>query len=161
MEQVMKHSEPNMYAAVAAVRNVYVQAQWSRAQIGLIFNTIAFPLIFNPSTDALLRFVISIVGVVLTMVLAIAIKRGSAWLDFYEKKLAQLEQLDCGSENAPRITIFADPIFTSISKRRLASRKIGSFVSFALIAFWFWEAVRHGYATTSLLWATVSNLPSH
>jgi hypothetical protein len=58
----MQNAEPNLYGGLATIRNGDMQMQWSRAQMYLVFNTVALPLIFASETDENVKFVLGIVG---------------------------------------------------------------------------------------------------
>src|SRR5690348_6659260 len=120
----MLHSEPNIYGGLATIRNGYMQMQWSRAQMYLVFNTIALPLIFSPETETTVKLVIGLVGMVVSVCIPIAILRGNMWTKFFNAKMAELELLDAGNERAPRVPVFSDPLFATTADRKFASRKL-------------------------------------
>jgi hypothetical protein len=141
----MQNAEPNLYGGLATIRNGDMQMQWSRAQMYLVFNTVALPLIFASETDENVKFVLGIVGMWVTIFIPIAIYRGNMWSKFFNEKMAQLELLDAGSEKAPRVLVFGDPQFASITDRRFASRKLFVPLAIILTSIWAEETIRHGF----------------
>jgi hypothetical protein len=140
----MQNAEPNMYGALATIRNGYMQMQWSRAQMYLVFNTIALPLIFASDTEANVKLVLGIVGMWVTIFIPIAIYRGNVWSKFFNEKMAQLELLDEDGDKATRVLVFSDPRFISIASKRFASRKLFVPLAIVLTSIWLEETVRHG-----------------
>src|ERR1700722_8818603 len=141
----MQNAEPNVYSALATIRNGYMQMQWSRAQMYLVFNTIALPLVFAPGTSANVKFVLGIVGVWVTIFIPIAIYRGNVWSKFFNEKMAQLELLDKDGDKATRIFVFSDAQFGSITSKRFASRKLFVPLAIVLTSIWIEETIRHGF----------------
>ena len=120
----MQNAEPNVYGALATIRNGYMQMQWSRLQIYLVFNTVALPFVFNNSTNSRARAAITILGTIVSVWVPIAIWRGQVWLRYFNDKMAELERVDFGLEKSIRVHVFSDIKFIKIARGRLASRKM-------------------------------------
>ena len=114
----MRDGEPNMYTALAMLRNGQTQLQWGRIQMLLGFNAIAIPLLADPARTEFVKFVLSVVGLAVHIALVSAATRGSWWIDYWNDKLAEFERLD-SEESDPtgvRVKVFTDPDFRSIYK---------------------------------------------
>ncbi|OGC86998.1 hypothetical protein A3D70_02050 [Candidatus Adlerbacteria bacterium RIFCSPHIGHO2_02_FULL_54_18] len=143
----MRNGEPNVYAALATLRNGYMQMQWSRVQMYLVFNTIALPLVFGTDAEETAKFVISATGLTVHTLLPIAIWRGERWVRFFCQRMADLEQLDQeeGSQSGPRVQTFGHPDFEALRGSRTASRKLFAPIAIALELAWLAEVIRHAY----------------
>lgn len=140
----MRISEPNMYSGLAIIRNGYMQMQWSRAQMYLVFNTVALPLVFNPQTEPAVKFVLCLIALAVSVFLPLAMYGAHKWTKFYNAKMAELEKLDAGETDGARVKVFSDDGFGTITNRKLASRyTFAPFVAL-LTAVWFLETIRWG-----------------
>jgi hypothetical protein len=140
----MRNSEPNMYAGLAIIRNGYMQMQWSRAQMYLVFNTVALPLVFKPETEYLVRFVLCLIALAVCVFLPVAMYGAHKWTNFYNGKMAEMERLDLGQDAEPRVKVFSDDRFGLMTNRKLASRYTFSAFAGILTIVWSVEAVRSG-----------------
>src|SRR3989344_8411660 len=134
----MCDGEPSMFIGLATLRNGYMQMQWSRVQMFLLFNTVALPLVFGSGQTEIVKFVISGVGVLIHILLLNAVMRANDWIAFFDEKLFQFEQLDQDDQNSTRVFVFSDPRFSKKRSSLFASRRL-----FALIVIWTREAIRH------------------
>jgi hypothetical protein len=134
----MKNSEPNIYGGLATIRNGYMQMQWGRVQMYLVFNTVALPIAYKSDTEGTTKLIVGIIGILVSLFIPIAIIRGNWWTKFFNQKLAKLEQLDGDSEQAPRVFAFSDEDFVSFSERKTASRKLFAPVAVIVFGLWIW-----------------------
>ena len=134
----MRDGEPSMFIGLATLRNGYMQMQWSRVQMFLLFNTVALPLVFGSGQTEIVKFVISGVGVLIHILLLNAVMRANDWIAFFDEKLFQFEQLDQDDQNSTRVFVFSDPRFSKKRSSLFASRRL-----FALIVIWTREVIRH------------------
>jgi hypothetical protein len=142
----LRNSEPNMYGALATIRNGYMQMQWSRVQMYLVFNTVALPLVFHTETEPTTRLIVGVVGIIVTIFMPIALVRGNYWSKYFSNKMAELEALDPEDDRCPRVTVFNDDQYRSFKKKRYATRKLFAPVAVILLAIWIWVTTRQGMA---------------
>jgi hypothetical protein len=142
----MRNFEPALYAATVNARNVYVQTQWNQAQIALILHTVAFPLLFTPATDTVIKFVIGCVGLAATFFLTRTITRARSRIIYLDQRLIEMERLDTGSEGAVRIPVFDTPQYAQINHSEHTFR-----ISAAILfVFWTVVTVRNGLILAQL-----------
>lgn len=142
----MRNSEPNLYSALVSIRNVYVQTRWTQAQMVIVFHTVTIPIVVIPTTDQVLKFIVSCIGVLITSVGFSAIRNVIKRIDFLDCRLAELERLDAKSEYALRVSVFNSPKFREINHK---GRKLEIFI-LILIIFWCGEILGNGYVLASL-----------
>jgi hypothetical protein len=145
----MQNAEPQIYNGVATTRNGYMQMQWARAQMYLVFNTVGLPITFNPGVDSHIKLALCIIGITITLCIPYAIWRGQVWMRFFNGKLAELELLDAENESAPRVNVFSDPAFEDIANRRVSSRYLFIAVSVILTGTWIVETFQNASAILS------------
>ncbi len=146
----MRDGEPQIYTSLATLRNGYMQTQWSRVQMFLVFNTIALPLVFGivqTTQPELLRFVISVVGAWMHVVLLNSTLRADNWIKYLDERMVELEQLDHEDQNlnGVRVHPFSHQDFATIRHSWSASRRLFGIVGLAIAGLWIEEAIRHGY----------------
>lgn len=143
----MRDGEPNIYAALATLRNGQTQLQWSRVQMFLVFNTIAIPLVLGTGQPEGVKFALSFVGSIGHFALFVAAIRGDGWINHWDGKLAELERLDQEEENASgtRVQVFDNPDFEPRRKRGITSRKVFGPIGIAFLLFWLGQSIYHGY----------------
>jgi len=139
----MRDGEPSMFIGLATLRNGYMQMQWSRVQMFLLFNTVALPLVFGSGQTEIVKFVISGVGILTHLLLLNAVMRANSWIKFLDGKLFQLEQLDQDDQNGARVFIFSDPQFSEKRNSLVASRVIFSIIGIGAIVLWIREMIQH------------------
>lgn len=133
----MQDGEPNVYAAIATLRNGYVQGQWSRLQMFLTFNAIAIPIVIGTKQTELVNLLLSVAGVLVHYAVLLGAIRANDWIKYWDKKLKELEELDINSENSKvRVAIFSDPDFGSKRQSKWATRF--SFIPLAILVVGFW-----------------------
>ena len=133
----MKNGEPNIYAALATLRNGYVQGQWARLQLFLAFNAIAIPIVLTTSQSSDAKSLLSLVGILIHYAVLLGAIRANDWMDYLDGKLAELEELDADSEiDRVRILIFSDPDFGHKRQSKWSTRF--SFIPLAILAISFW-----------------------
>lgn len=142
----MRDGEPNIYIALATIRNGYIQLQWSRVQSYLVFNIVALPLVFGTGQVENVKFILCLIGIVFHTFIPLAVLRGERWTRYWNKKMAELERLDqqAANKSGSRVLVFSDPRFEAMRTSRIASRKIFAPIAIALEVIWIEEAVRHG-----------------
>jgi hypothetical protein len=139
----MRDGEPNIYGALATMRNGYTQMQWTRVQMFLVFNTVALPLVFGTAQSETVKLIISVVAVGIHAILFIATKRADNWIDYMDARMAELERLDAETETEIRVFVFNRPQFGSMRNNPLASRKVFGFFGLLLAATWIWQSISH------------------
>lgn len=139
----MRNGEPSMYIGLSGIRNGYMQMQWNRVQMFLLFNTVALPLVFGTGQPEVVKFVTSLVGVLIHLLLLNAVRRANGWIIFLDKKLIHLEQLDQDDPNGARIFVFSDPDFAAMRNRWFASRRIFALISTALVVIWIHRTIHY------------------
>ncbi len=139
----MRDGEPSMYIGLATLRNGYMQMQWSRVQMFLLFNTVALPVVFGSGQAEIVKFVISVIGALVHALLLNAVMRASGWIKLLDGKLFLLEQLDQDDQNSIRVFIFSDPQFSEKRSSLLASRIIFSIIGIGTTVLWIWETIQH------------------
>jgi hypothetical protein len=157
----MRDGEPNVYGGLATVRNGYMQMQWSRTQMYLVFNTVALPVSFGTNTEGTIKLIVAIAGLIVSLCIPVAVARGERWTKFFNQKMAELEQLD-GQDGGVRVAIFSDPTFESIRTSRLASRKVFMPIAILVSVAWFAQVVIYSFPHLSdLSTATQTYVKSH
>lgn len=134
----MRDGEPQIYAALATMRNGYMQTQWQRVQMLLTFNTVAFPLVFGViQVEGTLKVIVSIVGLLVHVIIMQGVSRATSWIGFLDERLIELETLDDESDSGIRVRAFSHPKFGQARNHVFASRRL--FVPFGLgvTCFWF------------------------
>jgi hypothetical protein len=143
---IMRNFEPNLYGALVSVRNVYVQTQWTQAQIAVVLHTVALPVVFIPTTDPATKLVVSVVGLIVTFIGFFAITDVVNRINFIDCRLADMERLDTNSEDASRVLVFANNKYKVLSHNGQKFR-LGMTL---LFVFWCIEIVITGYSLASL-----------
>lgn len=140
----MRNGEPNMYTALANLRNGYVQGQWSRLQLFLTFNAIGLPIVISDATSPQVKLLLSGMAVLIHYAVLLGSIRANRWIEFWDNKLANFERLD-KSRNKIRVAVFSDKDFGSKRKNRFSTRF--SFIPLAglIVGFWVFELLYYGY----------------
>lgn len=139
----MRDGEPQVYTALATMRNGYVQMQWTRVQMFLVFNTVALPLVFGTSQSPGVKSLISIVAVGVHIFLLAATLRADRWIDYMDEQMIALESLDSNEANGIRVFVFNRPAFATMRNSPLASRRIFGFFGILLGGVWIWQSYEH------------------
>ncbi|OGZ43559.1 MAG: hypothetical protein A3J55_01445 [Candidatus Ryanbacteria bacterium RIFCSPHIGHO2_02_FULL_45_17b] len=69
-----------MFIGLSTLRNGYMQMQWSRVQMFLVFNTIALPIVLGTGQPEVVKFFISLVAVPIHLLLLNAVLRANVGL---------------------------------------------------------------------------------
>ena len=139
----MKTGEPNVYAALVTARNSQLQAQWTRIQMFLVFNTVAIPLVSGAGQSEAAKVAISFIASGIHIALMLSAFRSASWVGFYDLKLTQMEQLDSeDKEQKCRVPVFSSREFKARQSSRFASRRIFAPLGVMFVIFWIEEAVR-------------------
>lgn len=140
----MRDGEPNMYAALAMLRNGQTQLQWSRIQMLLIFNMVAMPITTGGSQSEPTKLMLSMVGVLAHLILLVASFRGSGWIDYWDDRIMDLERLDSEelNQNGVRVQVFSHPEFKSFKTKGRYLNKVFVGVGILFTLFWFEEYLR-------------------
>ncbi len=140
----MRNGEPGMFIGLSTLRNGYMQMQWSRVQMFLVFNTVVLPIVFGTDQSEAVKLVISIVGVASHVLLLNAVLRANGWTNLIDRTLVQLENLDKESEDGVRVSFFSSADFQKARKSWFASRLVFGTIGIAVIVLWIEESIRHG-----------------
>jgi len=140
----MRNGEPSMYIGLSGIRNGYMQMQWSRVQMCLVFNTMVLPVVIGTDQPEVIKFVISFVGILIHLLLLNAVLRANGWIKLLDRTLIQLELLDRESEEGARVSFFSSPDFEETRNSRFSSRIIFGLIGIVVIIVWIEETTRHG-----------------
>jgi len=125
------------------MRNGYLQGQWQRVQMFLVFNTVALPLIFGTVQPEQVKLIICVVGLGIHMVILQATLRADGWIQFLDARMINLEQLDDEDPSGVRVKVFSHPDFAGKRYSWLASRKAFGFFGLAVSAVWVWQSIHY------------------
>jgi hypothetical protein len=142
---VVRDGEPQIYTALATIRNGYLQGQWQRVQMFLVFNTVAFPLVFGTTQPEEVKFFISVVGLCIHAIILQATLRADIWIKFLDARMIELEGLDPDDASGIRIQVFSHPDFTVKRHSRFASRRSFGIVGLIVATIWVWQTIRYAY----------------
>ena len=142
----MRDGEPQIYSAVATMRNGYTQMQWTRVQMFLVFNTVALPLVFGTTQTEGVQFLISVVAVVIHGILLIATTRADRWIDYLDSRMSELEGLDLEDQSGIRVAVFNRPEFRTMRHGLFASRRVFGLVGVLIAILWMWQSISHIHA---------------
>ena len=137
----MRDGEPNIYGAITIMRNGYSQGQWQRVQMFLVFNTIAIPLVLATATPDKIRLVIDVAAVIVHLAIMQATLRADTWLEFFDARMVELENLDADDVAGVRVRVFSHPDFTPRRRTWLASRKSFGLIGILTLLFWIWQSI--------------------
>jgi hypothetical protein len=137
----MRDGEPNIYGALVTIRNGYVQGQWQRVQMFLVFNTVAIPLVLATGTSDKIKLVIDVAAVIIHLAIMQATLRADTWLEFFDVRMVELENLDANDVAGVRVRVFSHPDFTSRRRTWLASRKSFGLIGIITLLFWIWQSL--------------------
>lgn len=132
----MQNGEPQIYTALATMRNGYMQAQWSRVQMFLAFNVIASPLALSSGTSKDLKFVICWAGIIIHLFLIQGVLRANRWMRLIDAKLQLLELLDADTNNGSRVRFFSDSDFDRTRYALTASRRLFGYMGALALSGW-------------------------
>ncbi len=136
----MRDGEPNIYGAIATIRNGYLQGQWQRVQMFLVFNTIAIPLVLATATSDKIRLAISSAAVFAHLAIMQGTLRADSWLEFFDARLVELENLDADETTGTRVRVFSHPDFAARRRTWAASRRYFGFLGIIALIFWIWQS---------------------
>lgn len=142
----MRDGEPNIYGALATMRNGYTQMQWTRVQMFLVFNTVAIPLVLGSASTSAIKLFISVAAIVVHLAVMHATLRADHWLKFFDERMVEFEGLDADNENGTRVRVFSHPGFDTRRHSWLASRRFFGFVGIAALVFWIWQFINQIHA---------------
>jgi hypothetical protein len=119
----MQDGEPQVYTSLATLRNAQVQLQWSFFQLFFIFNSAAISVVIGSKIAEALKLSLAGSALLAHFGLCFANWRAVRWLEFYDEKLAILEELD-QEENTvrARIAVFSSDEFLTQRGNRWARR---------------------------------------
>jgi hypothetical protein len=89
----MRNGEPQIYTALATIRNGYVQSQWQRVQMFLTFNTIALPVVMATEQGPKISALVSVAGVLVHLILLQGTARANKWIERIDERLRQLGRI--------------------------------------------------------------------
>lgn len=138
----MRDGEPNVYAALATLRNGYLQMQWSRVQMSAVFNTVALPLLFGAQQSDYTKLSLCGVAVGLHLLVMQAVIRADQWITFLDDKMAALEKADWDNSNSIRVKIFSHREFHEKRQSFFASRRMFGLLGILVGVVWLWNLVK-------------------
>lgn len=143
----MRNGEPQIYTALATLRNGQAQMSWSKIQLFLAFNTIAAPLVLGAGQPDSLKLIISVAALVVHFAIIISALRGDYWQRYWEERMAELEELAAAdqSDAGSRVRVFSHRDFRKVRYSGLASRKLFGPICIFVTAGWLEESIRHAY----------------
>ncbi|RJQ36705.1 hypothetical protein C4552_02315 [Candidatus Parcubacteria bacterium] len=109
----------------------------------LVFNTVALPIVFGTGQPEWVKFVISLVGLFVHLLILSATGRANNWIAFFDARLAALEEIDQDGSDSARVKIFSDPEFEERRSRALASRRLFSGIGIFVALVWLVRAIYH------------------
>lgn len=139
----MRDGEPQIYTSLTTLRNGYMQTQWQRVQMFLVFNTVALPLIFGTTQPDQVKMFVSLVGLGMHVVILQATLRADSWIKYLDERLVEFEQLDGEDPNSVRVKVFSHPDFDEKRHSWLASRRIFGIFGLLISAIWIWQTIRY------------------
>ncbi|RJQ34795.1 hypothetical protein C4568_01975 [Candidatus Parcubacteria bacterium] len=144
----MRDGEPNMYMALATLRNGQAQRRWQRIQMMLAFDTIATPIMFS-TVDIKTRITLSLVGFAIHVALIIAAMNGEQSVRLYSDKLAEIEQLDqeksVTNDARPRVQVFSGAEYSYLDRSTRRVYVMFMSLGYGLVLAW-------GAASCYLVW---------
>lgn len=141
----------NMYSSCATMQSGLRAALWNAAQMYLVFQTVALPLVFNPGTDTVVKFVICLGGIAVSVTIPIVARRWTIRMQFFIKKLAEIEETH---DSTSKILVFASPDYEFMRTFIVPVSTMMRIGIIGVLFFWLEEAIRNG---RELLPAVVSN----
>ncbi len=143
----MRDGEPQVYTSLVTMRNTYMQLQWNRVQIFLVFNAFALPLTFSAlaaERTEVLRLIVTIFGFLLHVLLLIARERADRWIRFLDKRLVELEKLDPKeARDFLRVPVFSHWKYVTLRHSAITTRGLFGIFGAIMTLFWFEEVLRH------------------
>lgn len=137
----MRDGEPNIYGAIATMRNGYLQGQWQRVQMFLVFNTIAIPLVLAANTSDKIRLIVSSAAVFAHLAIMQGTLRADGWLEFFDARMVELENLDIEDTVGIRVRVFSHPDFNPRRRTWFASRWLFGLFGIIALIFWIWQLI--------------------
>ena len=115
----MRIDEPNMYGAIATIRNGEATLRWTRMQVFLFFNSFAIPILSRQELDIGTKFSISAVGFAMTLIWFLVTVRAQQLMKFWDNSLRRLELIDFNQtdpqKSQPRLLIFSSRQYQILS----------------------------------------------
>lgn len=139
----MRDGEPQIYTSLATLRNGYMQTQWQRVQMFLVFNTVALPLVFGTTQLDQVKLFVSAVGLGMHGVILQATLRADNWIKFLDERMVELEGFDQEDPNAVRVKVFSHVDFAGKRHSMFASRRIFGLFGLLVSAIWIWETIHY------------------
>jgi hypothetical protein len=142
------NGEQSMYTAVAILRNGQMLLQWVFVQMFLAFNAIGIPFAFGDGQDhtTAAKLAFSMMGIVIHLVFAVAIRRGDDLMQEWDGELADLEGLDGEGSDVVRVRVFSRPGFSLIRDARSIPVEIFTPVCVAFVIVWGGISIYHSSA---------------
>ncbi|RJQ37609.1 hypothetical protein C4552_00400 [Candidatus Parcubacteria bacterium] len=127
-----------------------MQQQWARVQMFAAFNTVAFPIVFGTEARDEAKFVISLVGFWIHVLVLIATWRADGWITYLDERMAALERLDREDPDSVRVMVFGHSAFLRRRGSILASRRVFGAIGIAVAVGWLWLALSIFYGQPSI-----------
>ena len=144
----MRDGEPNIYGALATLRSGQTQVQWSRIQMVVVFNAVALALVLGTGQlSEEVRLTIGIVGFAIHFGVLIASRRGDRWIQYWDGRMVELEQLDQeeGNTSGSRVSVFNRPDFSQMRGVGLTSRRVFGVVGIIATILWLGIPLYYAY----------------
>jgi hypothetical protein len=107
----MRGEEPNMYGAIATIRNGEATLRWTRMQVFLFFNSIAIPVLTRTELGEGGKLALSAVGLAMCLIWFMVTMRAQELLDFWDESMRLLELVDINQQDPkksqPRVLVFS------------------------------------------------------
>ena len=133
----MRNSESSIYTSIVNTKNSYRQATIAAGQIFTVFHTVTVPIMFGSYFKPDVKTGIAIVGTFVSAAFLFWMSKQFRRSRYLYEKLAELEALDEGLEDAPRVVVFNTNRFKSSINRKF-SLETFSLISICIcIILWF------------------------
>lgn len=143
----MRNGEPNVYGALATMRNAEAQMQWSRAQLFISLNAVGLPVVAQIGTVTSFSAILATVGCLINITWFLIAWRAESWTQYWHERMAQLEELDAGQEddNSPqlRIRVFAGEDIEKVRRSGIRSFHLLLLLAFLAFLGWLYVLVAH------------------
>lgn len=139
----MRDGEPQVYTALATLRNGYMQTQWARVQMFLVFNTVALPLVFGINSPDQVKMFISFVGFGMHGVILQSTLRADSWIKYLDARMIELEQLDQKGAHSIRVLVFSHADFARKRHSWVASRRTFGLFGLAISVIWVLQSLHY------------------
>jgi hypothetical protein len=114
---------------------------WNAAQMYLVFQTVALPLVFSPGTDTIVKFVISLGGIAVSLAIPIIARRWYMQMHFLRSKMVEIEKMQNCASN---VLVIDSPDYKSVVSVVLPVSIMLRVGMTGVLLAWVIEAYRYG-----------------